>query len=100
MIIQDDLIRRINEHIKKVEAQPKNKNIKFECRQSKSSKSIYITLTSILDGEFLKHQYRISDHRRNKAETKIICKNTKFSFIENKINQLARKMRKTRYMKW
>mgnify|MGYP000970944924 CR=1 FL=1 len=100
MVIQDELVTRVEEFLDKLRKEPQNKHLTFSCHKSKSTNSLYVDVISFIDGHRLKFSYRFSDHYNSKVKTKIMVKHTKFGFIERKVYTMIKQMKAARYKKW
>ena len=100
MVIQEDTLRRVEEYLDKLRREPRNSNLIFDCHMSKSSISLYVKVSSHVGRRYLKLEYRFSDHYKSTVKTKIIKKNTKFGFIQRKIDKMIKKMGIMRYNEW
>lgn len=99
MVVQDELMIRIEKFIKRQKQIRNWDHIEFKVTKSKTTNSIYVKAISYWEGERIQSSYRISDHRNSKVTTKVLAKNTKFSFIEKKIVGLVEKIDRIRFRK-
>ena len=99
MIIQDELITRINHFIEVERTKQDLSDLFFKVKKSKTTNSIYITVYCFVEEEKISSSFRISDHYKSRVDTKVIRKATNFHYIERKILSLIEHTRKIRFEK-
>lgn len=97
MIIQESLCQRIENLFNRKRNDKSFDDIKFDVKQSKTTKSIYITVSTKIDGERFRNTFRISDHGNSKARTKVVKSSTRFDYIERRVNTMVKIVREMRY---
>jgi hypothetical protein len=75
----------------------KYQDIKFDIKHSNTTNSIYLMALSNGNGVNIKKKIRLSDHKNSDVRTKIITKNTKFSYIKRLFDSIANDVRDTRF---
>ena len=100
MVIQENLIERVEAYVDTLRQQKKYENYLFKVRKSKTTMSLYVQIFSRINGEMIRLTYRFSDHKNSKVKTKVLTKNTSFTFIERKIKAMLKSMQRIRYEKW
>jgi len=99
MIIQESLIKRINNFIEQEKKKKDLSDMNFKVTKSKTTNSIYIIVSTMANRKKVSVRFRISDHYNSKCETKVVRKKTNFNFIKEKIRFLIKKAREIRYKK-
>lgn len=72
-------------------------DIKFDIKLSNTTNSIYLIAHSNDNGVNIKKKIRLSDHKNSVVKTKIITKNTKYSYITRLFDSIANDVRNTRF---
>jgi len=96
MKIQESLIQRIEGYIKQLQREKDLSEYRFKTHQSNTTKSIYIRVSTKVNGKILRRSFRISDHRNSKIPTKIVCKSTNFTLIKRRVKGLITALEKRR----
>lgn len=100
MVIQPELVRRVEDYVDSLRKQKKYEHILFTVKQSKTTRSLYVQLFSRMNGQMIRLTYRFSDHLNSKVKTTVIKKTTSFKLIERKINAMLKSMKKIRFKMW
>lgn len=96
MKIQENLIIRIEKYIRKIQQEQDLSQFRFKITESKTTNSIYIQVSTVINHIVYKEQFRVSDHGNSKVKTKIVCKSTDFGLIIRSIEKMIKKLKDKR----
>ena len=95
MKLNSELYNRIEKQIHI--CNEKYEDVEFDIKKSNTTNSIYIQAYNKANEIPVKLSYRFSDHRNSSVKTKIISKNTKFSYINRVIDKMVKDVRNIRF---
>lgn len=96
MKLQEELVEKIEKYIRKIQQERDLSKFRFSVKESKTTNSIYIQVSTLINHRVYKEKFRISDHRYSNVKTKLVCKSTTFDLIIRSIDKMIKKLENKR----